>query len=323
MINFAVNLAHYLTGWVILTIALSWFCALIYPYASRGFTTISSVPAATCTLACALLAPVTALITTAVLSSPTWADYIVKPHCHGNLCEPHSLEFVAGTLPSSMLLATAIAGVVVVGILMSSQLIKGRYRSRTLEALSRLDETGYLQFEHPNRVAWCFGMLKPKVFISSGLVHSLSDKQRQIVLAHGTAHASRYDNLRRWLLHWSTFLWPNKSKRKIRGDFAHYSECVCDLVAFNALDRAIDDVTFVTTLQSVYDKSAPNTKLGTQANWQHRLAYLRREIGYLDRGNPSLRIQGIVVGMLITLLWFLITAGTVYLGHPLLENLPF
>ncbi|MBB5781826.1 Zn-dependent protease with chaperone function [Nonomuraea jabiensis] len=49
-------------------------------------------------------------------------------------------------------------------------------------------------------MAFCAGMLRPRVYVSAGLVDKLSDDELRAVLCHEAAHARRRDPLRRVLL---------------------------------------------------------------------------------------------------------------------------
>lgn len=50
-------------------------------------------------------------------------------------------------------------------------------------------------------VAFCGGMLRPRVYVSAGLLDMLSEEEFAAVLSHETAHARRRDPLRRLLFH--------------------------------------------------------------------------------------------------------------------------
>ena len=323
MTSVLATIAHYILGWAILAVVLSWLSALIYPYTARLFSTTGATAAAFYTLSFALLAPVTAVVTLFILASPTWAQLIIEPHCHGDLCEPHSLTFVMETMLSTIAVAMGVAGVVVVGLLMTSQLVASRHRSRMLESLSEPNDSGYLQFDNPNRVAWCFGMFKPRVFLSSGLIESLNSEQRQIILAHELAHASQYDNLRKWLLSWTTAMWPKKIRQHIRQDFSLLCDSICDLKAFCALSKPMTTAAFLNTLKDVYGKETNGSNYSGGAIWQLRLDTLRRGLAAQEKGNISIRYQALTIGALIIPFWLMVVGASVYLGHPLLENLPY
>lgn len=313
--------AHYLLGWGVLAIALSWLAAVIYPNAARLFAKMGSAGAAFYTLLLALIAPFTALITIITLSSPTLTHLIVEPHCHGDICEPHSVNVVIETMLSTVMLAMGVAALIVVALIMASQLITNLHRSRMLEQLSELDESGYLRFESPNRIAWCFGLFKPTVILSSGMIESLSEKQRQIVLARELAHASQYDNLRKWLVKWATIAWPKNARQHIRHDFSELCETSCDLKAFSALSATMETATYMDTLRHVYGAQTNARHDASQTFWQRRLEILRREFADYQNGSIAIRLPLLMAGGLGIAIWLVIVATSVYVGHPLLENL--
>lgn len=327
MVNTLIIVAQYLFGWTVLTVALSWLFALVYPYAARQFFKVGVVRSAFYILFFALFAPATTLITLLILSSPTWAYFIVKPHCHGNLCEPHSLEIVMETMLSTVMLSVGVAGIIVIGLLMTRQLIKSGRLSRMLERLSEMDDSGYLRFENPNYVAWCFGMFKPKVFLSSGLVESFSNEERQVILTHELVHAFQYHNLRKWLVNWATFIWPKKIRQQIRQDFSRACESICDVKAFHALNNSMKITTFVNTLRKVSSMQTSETSQANeaaqtnQAVWQLRFETLQKELTSKNSSYTTVMCQRVFISLLVTAFWVILVAILVYLGHPLLENL--
>lgn len=321
MVNTLVTISHYLFAWVILTVLLSWLFALVYPFAASAFFRRGVVKAAFGTLFFSLLAPITAFVTLIILASPTWAHLIVEPHCHGDLCEPHSLKFVIETMLGTTLLAMALASVIVVALLMTSQLLTSHRRSQMLELLSEQDDSGYLRFKNSHRVAWCFGVFKPKVFLSSGLIESLNNEQRQAILAYELEHALRYHNLRKWLVFWSTSMWPKKIKEKIRHNFSQLCESICDLKAFSSLNHTMEAAVFLDTLRTVYGTRDGESNNTGQPAWRLRLNTLLRELSSQEHANETITLQGLAITALITFLWVLIITASVYLGHPLLETL--
>ena len=315
----ALIFAHHLFGWLVLTMALSYLFAFIYPYAASTIARTGVVREAFLTLLFVLLAPVTAAITLVILSSPTMAHLLVEAHCHGELCEPHSLELVMETMLSTVILALGVAGIVMIALLMASQLIKSRRQSQMLEKLSELDDSGFHLINTSKSVAWCFGIFKPRIYLSSGLVESLSDEQRKIILAHELVHAFQYHNLRKWLISWATVLWPKKIKQQIRQDFSQLCEFICDLKAFCAVGNSMEAAKYFEILKKVYgNKELNNTD---QNFWQIRLNILQRELTTQQNGNVTISIQGVFFGSLIVGLWLVLIVVSVYLGHPLLEHL--
>ncbi|MFI9843633.1 M56 family metallopeptidase [Nonomuraea sp. NPDC051941] len=75
---------------------------------------------------------------------------------------------------------------------------------QSARSLARLPRTAFaartalLTTEEP--LAFCAGMLRPRVYVSAGLAKRLSDDELRAVLCHEAAHARRRDPLRRVLL---------------------------------------------------------------------------------------------------------------------------
>ena len=228
---------------------------------------------------------------------------------------------MAETLVSSAVLALASATVIFVVFIMSSQLLTSRRRAQMLEKLSQANSDNYLCFDSPKRIAWCFGLLKPKVFVSSGLLQTASKEQQQVILAHELARASRYDNLRKWLLNWATVAWPKQIRRHIRQDFMQLCDAICDLKAFIALNKSVELRTYFQTLKHFYAAQKPTTG-DMRKVWQRRLETLQNEL-QSQKGKLSLNPQSLMLGTVTTLMGLVVVAVAVFVGHPLLEVLSY
>jgi Zn-dependent protease with chaperone function len=129
------------------------------------------------------------------------------------------------------LAAAGSAGLVLLVIVMIRALLAGKRRLMTLFSLARRDSSrGYHVLETDDIVAWCCGLLRPRIVVSRRLVSALSATQLDVVLAHENAHADRRDNLRALLLRWSTALWP-VARRQVRLDLREDCERACDATA--------------------------------------------------------------------------------------------
>ncbi|MBX2858854.1 MAG: hypothetical protein KTR17_09345 [Cellvibrionaceae bacterium] len=318
MIDVLAAIAHYLFGWVVFTVSLSWLCAAAYPILQPYIAASTARQGAFHTLLIALFAPLLACITLIILSFPTLAQVLVAPHCHDELCAPHSFDMVVETIISTAALAMAAAAVIIVALMMGSQLMVNRRLAATLEKLSQLRTPGYLRFDSPKRIAWCFGLFRPKVFISSGLLDATNEQQREVILARELARASRYDNLRKWLLDWATLAWPEPSRRIIRGDFALFCDAICDIKAFATLRHTMEMVNFIDTLAHFYDPQTPPSA----DRYQQRLKQLEREWStHQQCEHRIIKPQSVLLGAIATFTGIALVAVSVYVGHPLLEVL--
>lgn len=97
-------------------------------------------------------------------------------------------------------------------------------------------------------VAYTSGLLRPRVFVSQGLLDRLAPDQLNIVLAHEQAHVDHADTVTRWLMTVACRLWP-----AVIGDpvMARYV-----LVTEQLADRAVADVISATDVASTLVKVA-------------------------------------------------------------------
>ena len=85
-------------------------------------------------------------------------------------------------------------------------------KRRTLSLLT-CNSQGH--FEHTQALAFTSGLLKPKVFISTGLAKKLSSAELAIVELHEQAHADSYDPLQKWLFLLAASFFPNITARQL------------------------------------------------------------------------------------------------------------
>jgi beta-lactamase regulating signal transducer with metallopeptidase domain len=92
-----------------------------------------------------------------------------------------------------------------------------------------------LILESDRLFVWCCGLFRQRIVISRALLDRLSSDQLELVLAHETAHAARFDNLRILSARWSTRLWPAKIRDRMLADLVADGEQSCDAVALGAV----------------------------------------------------------------------------------------
>lgn len=209
-------------------------------------------------LAYGVLPPIVAGAVLFVLMHPALSGMLVPPHCHGGACHSH-VPVVTVASPGGLLFVAGGAAVFVLGVLACLfGLHGGRRWLRTLTAFSRPPREAHCRvIESPERLAWCCGLVRPTIFVSRGLLESLSPAEVAAVLAHEQAHASRRDNLRSFALYWATMLWPRGAKRRVRLDMSDAAELACDSAA--ARTGGKDLITSaIETLQAGY---APRTSV--------------------------------------------------------------
>ena len=283
------NIGNYLVGWTLITLVLSWLFALTYPLLLRVLNTSGAQQASRATLIYVLLPPAAAILALLILSVPELAFPLVSTHCHETLCTPHTLHMSTDTLEGIVSVFSVVIVLTGLCTLITTQLIHSRKRLRILRDLSEDNSPKYRLIDSPEHIAWCAGLLRPQIFISSGLIASLSAEQLRVVLIHEKTHAIRRDNLRKWLLYWATFTWPKHHK-------------------LNALIDTLASTDFIGL--------APLTKNKHQ---RKRVTALQRELHLQNASSSSKNISRLLPEFLIAAIWLLSVITAVHFGHPLLE----
>ena len=229
-----------LSGFCMLLLA-SCCCSLFYAFYCRLQARLSLAHQALSTLCFALIAPLSALLGVVVLSHPAISATVVYAHCHGNNCAAHVPASIMNSLSGAGLGAAITLLAVVSFYMMSKKIHSARAKQLFLDALAApaapqptnhssatQSMLPYKLIESDDLLAWCAGLLFPKVYVSSGLVNKLSRIQLNAVLAHEHGHASRRDNLRKLVLRWSTVLWLPLHKKRIQQHFRAQTEQLSD-----------------------------------------------------------------------------------------------
>jgi Zn-dependent protease with chaperone function len=82
----------------------------------------------------------------------------------------------------------------------ASRLPRGSHSATLSRAARRTGTHRVVTLETSDQAAFCAGMLRPRVYVSSGLVATLAEEELDAVLLHEAVHARRRDPLRRLLL---------------------------------------------------------------------------------------------------------------------------
>lgn len=195
---------------------------------------------------------VATLLSTLLLILPELSGSIVFDHCHGQDCGPHQPSAMKLSF-WGMLLVTAIATAmfIVIAFILRKivyEILKAR---RNLQVLTRLacsskpldgqkplanntplaPVSHYSVIESKDVFAWCAGFVKPKIFVSSGMLDRIDKKQLSTVLAHEHCHLQQRDNLRKLILRCCTLFWLPWQLKHIRSDFSLSVERYSDYYA--------------------------------------------------------------------------------------------
>lgn len=308
--------ANYLFSWTLITLILSWLLALCYPWFSQTLNNHRVEPTASYTLLYGLLAPIISTTTLTLLTLPALIHPLISSHCHGTTCTPHALHMTSDTTASIATVAIAIVLLMGLLIYMLMQLFSSRKQLQALDKLSQTGTTDYRVIETNDHIAWCAGLLTPRIYLSSGLINSMPHRQVKLILAHELMHAARKDNLRRWLLHWATIVWPKPIKTRIRQDLSDYHEKICDLATAKFDNGQLDRKELIQTL-STYN-TGPNQSTGSSDNHS-----LQQRVASYDQAmwrelNPE-RMSWLKPLMCIASIWLGAVILALHFGHPILE----
>lgn len=305
---------NYLFGWTVLTVALSWLLAVLYPIFAHAIKGNNPERMALFTLLYGLLAPAATVVSLFLLSLPTLAFPFIADHCHDLNCTPHRLHMTTDTLEGIIFVVITVGLLTGVFAMMLMQLFSSQRKLLALSHLSEPTEAAYRVVDIPLHLAWCAGLFKPQVFLSRGLIESLTSEQLSIVLAHEWTHAVRKDNLRKWCLHWATIIWPKPTRKKIRHDFLNQIELACDLIAVRSRVQE-NDIDFLIDTLNVCSAASEADDPKQHSVTERKVAALRlKEKKFRENKFIFFKTIGIT-----GCLWLMVVVLGLRVGHPLLE----
>ena len=316
MSNALTAAANSLFGWTVLTIALSWLLAVLYPVVARTLAKGQPESAAFYTLLYGLLAPASATTALSLLALPTLAFPFITDHCHGFSCAPHTLHIATNTSVGILTVALTVTLLLSILTFMLIQLFSSNRRLQLLNRLSDASTNNYLIVEESTHIAWCAGLLKPQIYLSRGLLDAVTPRQLQVILAHELMHAIRKDNFRKWIVHWGTLAWPPLLKSTIRRDLSNYHERIADLAAARINHEHISEDELVHTLTAYHAPATTNTKHKGQVRLEDRSAFLTRLSSLKYSGHL---ISDLKPSSIIACAWLITSILALWLGHPVLE----
>jgi Zn-dependent protease with chaperone function len=94
--------------------------------------------------------------------------------------------------------------------------------------------------DSPRPLCFTTGLLRPSVYLSTGLRELLSPQEREAMLAHEAAHLHRGDSLVRTFLFLFYALFPLPGSRLLLADWHHAVERECDALAARRIGSAPD-----------------------------------------------------------------------------------
>ncbi len=315
----------------LLAAALTWFAVVVAAslLAAAGYPAFrrlaAAAPPARQAAALLLYASLPLLVGTLVICLLNFSalySVFLPAHCHDGNCAPHAPEFAT----SAALGAVALAGMLIAVVLLVGfplqQLRAAVHRSRLARRLGSnphlaadvaANEFRYNVIDSQRPMAWCDGLLLPRVYVSRGLLEKLTDAELEIVLAHEEAHARRHDNLQRVLLNFVTRLWPRAASKALIADFTAATELACDALAAGANGGNKPVAGLIMMLR----EHAMEGGVAHAAHWQAGITEAR--LAALAGNTTAATAPPVTAWGVLLLLWLAGSYAFTLAAHPLLE----
>ena len=211
---------------MLLFMAFSLASARIYKRASGVIDNLVAEQRAITLLAFCFSPLIVSLLSTVLLFSPA-SELLIDIHCHIGDCDNLHTPFVSNSrwtftlLPIALLLSTPAL------YTLAKLCYQQRQQSLIWKNLSS-PASGYFIIDHNMPVAFTLGLFRPNIYLSKGLLSSVSKSDLAIVLEHETGHIRRYDNIIKFAASFSTILFPGKQRTHLLKAVQLAQEMCCD-----------------------------------------------------------------------------------------------
>ena len=229
-------------GEVLLSIVLSLVgCSVIsalgYLTMARLFSSAQIHSASTLSFFYGVIPVLSSMVIAIMLLKPQWAELLFHEHCHGDVCGPHVPD-VSNTMPGVFFAAVAALIVAATVYLIGRQAWHNRRRQGTLRTLANeVTPDQWSRIPGALPVAFTGGLLRPHIYVSDGMIDAVSEDELQLLLRHEQSHMRHRDPLRRFILNWSTRLWPRHLRQRFLADHALLCEQRADYDAVQYVGR--------------------------------------------------------------------------------------
>lgn len=241
-------------AWLSMAVATSLACAVLAPWL-RGAMSEASPRARARYYAAICAAPVwlpTAFLV--VVTAPGTIGTLTGrgDHCAAHLDHPHLCLFhasIAGSIPLALGASLFAVSVGWLGWRGLRILMRARRQQTLLRDCSGRELDGRVRLvASRSRLALTTGWLRPRIWLSSGLLERLSAEECEVVLAHERAHARRRDPACFALAHWSSGLHLPRVRESMLSGLVLAAEQACDE---EAARQVVDRVRVAETLLRV------------------------------------------------------------------------
>jgi hypothetical protein len=277
---------EWISLWFLAFVLGSWLSAMIYQALRRILLPCHASVRSLATLLLGVIPPLASLLVLVLVMHPDWATFLVPEHCHEGHCDSHAPVFLASSFGGMALVATSL---MVMCLLLGFCLRNLHYGQQRIAALFRLASGNttprFEVIESPGLLAWCCGLIQPKVLVSRGLLDRLTPAQLEVVLVHEEEHARRKDNLRHVALLWCTVFWPGRIRQRIRADVTADAEESCDRAAC----KSAEDPAMLRTVMELLRQEVPHSEVRARSAFFHSPRKLGKGAIQLPQTASSLR----------------------------------
>lgn len=257
---------EWISLWFLVFVLGSFLSALTYPALRRLLMPCDASLRSLACLILGLIPPAASLLVLVLVMHPDWANVLVPEHCHQGQCDSHSPLFSVSSLGGMSLVATSVMVLCLLLVFCLRNLRSGQARIATLfRMVSRKTTPRYEVIESPGLLAWCCGLVQPRVLVSRGLLERLTPTQLEVVLVHEEEHVRRRDNLRHTVLHWASVFWPAGIRQQISADVALDAEKSCD----NAACKSVEDPEILRSVIDLLCHATPHAVVAKRAAFFH------------------------------------------------------
>ena len=325
-VPFVLPWAAFAALWAMLAVAV---CVVHVPARPR-LAALDAEQRAGLLLALALLPFATAAGATVLAFAPAIGGFVVDAHCHADVgCSVHVPTLRLDASLAALLVLIAVTVSAAIGCSASSGLRRSLLVTRALAVLgtpagrlARLPK-GAVPIEIADsreRFAYCTGLLRPRIVVSTTMLDALAPAEREAVLAHELAHAARRDNLRGLAAGISLWPVPRRLKQSLLRDLAAAAELACDRRAAARVGGAAAVAAALATAHAPHtrpDTSDHCARRGMRSAWSRADApfdSVRERVTALD-GAPGKRLPAGLTAMFVTAVYVAVTLGATLAAH--------
>jgi Zn-dependent protease with chaperone function len=181
------------------------------------------------------------------------ADHCATHTHHAHLCPVHPWPYGPSVVGGLLLvgLGAALAG-------LGWRAYQARRALRALASLAEgREQDGTVRVRSPRPFAFTAGLLRPLVYVSTGLRESLSPSDLAVVVAHERAHARRRDALTTWAAAWLGALHLRSTGRRLAADLRAACERACDEDAARAVGARVDVAAALVRVEKLQGRAGP------------------------------------------------------------------